>query len=304
MATRAVVLVMTVTSAVVAGVLAWRDRAFEPLSWLLVTIGLTFAHATNNLVNDLTDHATGVDDDDYFRAQYGPQPLAHGLLTKNQMLKYIAITGAIAIAAGATLVALRGGAILALMAIGAVFVLFYTWPMKKLGLGEPAVLVVWGPLMVGGGYFTITGAVDPGIVLASLPLSIGATTVLFGKHIDKLEQDRAKGILTLPVRLGDVRARAVVRVMLVLQYGLVALLVARGDAGLPVLSVLFAAPIVRRVLQAYRQPRPAEPPPELPRGIWPLWYVALSFHHTRRFGTFYLAGLLVDAVITRLRLFG
>ena len=46
---------------------------------------------------------------------------------------------------------------LALMAAGAFFVLFYTWPLKYIGLGELAVIIVWGPLMVGGGYFVVTG---------------------------------------------------------------------------------------------------------------------------------------------------
>lgn len=299
-ATRAAVLVMTLTSAVVAGLLAARDGGFDALRWSLVAIGLCFAHATNNLVNDLTDHARGVDDDDYFRSQYGAHPLSHGLMSRGQMLAYIAVTGAIAVAAGLWLVALQGGATLWLMGVGVVFVLFYTWPLKIVGLGEPAVLVVWGPLMVGGGYYVVTGHVDLGIVLASLPLSLGASTVIFGKHIDKLPQDRAKGIRTLPVILGESRSRAVVRVMLVLQYGLVALLVARGDAGWPVALVLAAAPTVRRVLQAYGRPRPDSPPPELPRGVWPLWYVALAFHHTRRFGLLYLVGLGLDAVLARL----
>jgi 1,4-dihydroxy-2-naphthoate octaprenyltransferase len=299
-ATRAAVLVMTLTSAVVGGVLAWRDGAFDALRFVLVAVGLCFAHATNNLVNDLTDHARGVDDDDYFRAQYGAHPLSHGLMSRAQMLRYIAITGAIAIAAGLWLVALRGGATLVLMGVGVIFVLFYTWPMKIVGLGEPAVLVVWGPLMVGGGYYVVTGHIDLGIVLASLPLSLGASTVIFGKHVDKLEQDRKKGIRTLPVILGDRVSRAAVRVMLVLQYGFTALLVARGDAGPAMAIVLLAAPTLRKVLAAYRQPRPAEPPPELPHGVWPLWYVALAFHHTRRFGTLYVGALVLDAILQRI----
>ena len=60
-------------------------------------------------------------------------------------------------------------------------------------------IIVWGPLMIGGGYFVITGQWDWNVVLASLPYALGATTVIFGKHIDKLEADKAKGIHTLPV---------------------------------------------------------------------------------------------------------
>ena len=152
-ATRSAVLVMTFISAAIAGLLAARDGQFDLLLWLMVTVGLLFAHATNNLINDLTDHLKGVDKDNYFRAQYGPQPLEHGLMTRGQVLLYIAVTGLIALGAGAILVAVRGEATLALLGIGAFFVLFYTWPLKYIGMGEVAVILVWGPLMVGGGYY-------------------------------------------------------------------------------------------------------------------------------------------------------
>ena len=84
-ATRSAVLVMTFISAAIAGLLAARDAHFDFLLWLMVTVGLLFAHATNNLVNDLTDHLNGIDKDNYFRAQYGPQPLERGLLTGGQV---------------------------------------------------------------------------------------------------------------------------------------------------------------------------------------------------------------------------
>jgi 1,4-dihydroxy-2-naphthoate octaprenyltransferase len=45
----------------------------------------------------------------------------------------------------------------------AFFVLFYTWPLKYIGLGEIAVLIVWGPLMIGGGYF-VWSAVLTGLI--------------------------------------------------------------------------------------------------------------------------------------------
>ena len=54
-ATRSAVLVMTFNSAAIAGLLAARDGAFDWLLWLLVTVGLLVAHATNNLVNDISE---------------------------------------------------------------------------------------------------------------------------------------------------------------------------------------------------------------------------------------------------------
>lgn len=302
-ATRSAVLVMTFNSAAIAGLLAARDGEFDLTLWLLVTFGLLFAHATNNLLNDFTDHVKGVDKDNYFRSQYGPQPLEHGLMTKQQVLLYTAVTGLIALAAGIVLVALRGDATLTLLGLGAFFVLFYTWPLKYIGMGEVAVIVVWGPLMVGGGYYVITGDISTGPILASLPVALAATTVLFGKHTDKLEADAAKGIRTMPVLLGERNARYVTIGMLTLQYMLVISLVLHGYLSWLLLAVFAAAPWYVRALRAFSQPRPSAPPPEYPPNIWPLWYAAFAFAHTRRFGALFLLGLAADVAARAAGLF-
>src|SRR5690606_8103564 len=115
-ATRAAVFVMTAVAAGIGGLLALRDGLFSGPRLLACLIGLVFAHATNNLLNDLTDHLKGVDRDNYFRAQYGPQPLEHGLLSIRQVLTYAAVSGAIALAAGIYLVLATGGVTLGLLA--------------------------------------------------------------------------------------------------------------------------------------------------------------------------------------------
>ncbi len=102
--TRAAVLIMTFLSAAIAGILAARDSQFDFAKWLLVAFGLVMAHATNNLLNAFTDYIRGVDKDNYYRAQYGPQPLVHGLMTKRQLLTYAAVTGLMAVAAGVALI--------------------------------------------------------------------------------------------------------------------------------------------------------------------------------------------------------
>ena len=100
-ASRAAVLIMTFISAALAGLFALRDGAFNIWAWLAITFGLILAHATNNLLNDYTDYTRGVDQDNYFRTMYGPQTIAHGLLSKRQLLTYAGITGLIAVAFGA-----------------------------------------------------------------------------------------------------------------------------------------------------------------------------------------------------------
>lgn len=303
-ATRSAVLVMTFNASAIAGLLALRDGAFHLLPWLMVTVGLLFAHATNNLINDFTDHIKGVDKDNYFRSQYGPQPLEHGLMTRAQLMTYIAVTGGIALAAGLYLVATRGEATLTLLGLGAFFVLFYTWPLKYIGMGEVAVILVWGPLMVGGGYYVITGTINSDVILASLPCALAATTVLFGKHTDKLEADAAKGIRTMPVLLGEKRARQATIAMVILQYVLVFYLILNGYLSWLMLVVLFAGKWAWQAIQAYQHPRPSAPPPELPPGVWPLWYAAFSFSHTRRFGLLFLLGLVLDVIARGVGLVG
>jgi 1,4-dihydroxy-2-naphthoate octaprenyltransferase len=191
--TRAAVLIMTFLSGAFAGIFAFRDGKFDLLKWVLVTLGLIFSHATNNLLNDYTDYNRGVDQDNYYRSQYGPQPLVHGLFTKKQHLTYAAVTGAIALIIGIILVLMTNWWTLLLLAFGVFFVLFYTWPLKYIALGEISVLLVWGPLMIGGGYFAITGVWSWTVVLASLPYALGVTGVIFGKHIDNKYPHPARG---------------------------------------------------------------------------------------------------------------
>lgn len=298
-ATRAVVLIMTLLSAVIAGLFAIRAERFQPGLFLLVTLGLILAHATNNLLNDYTDFARGVDKDNYYRAQYGPQPLVHGLLDKKQILLYIVGTGFLAAACGIGLVYLRGGTTLLLMGLGAFFVLFYTWPLKYIALGELAVLIVWGPLMIGGGYYVITGSWSWQVVLGSLPYALGVTGVIFGKHIDKLAMDKERGIHTLPVVLGERAARIGLIAMLVMQYLLTLYLVVTGFFTPALLAVVLALPVFREIWPILNAPKPEEKPQDFP-DVWPNYYVAAAFQHNRRFGIWFMIGLIADVILTRL----
>ncbi|MFO7892268.1 MAG: prenyltransferase [Longimicrobiales bacterium] len=295
-AARSAVFVITAIAVGVAGLLALRDGVFNAGLFGLVAVGLIMAHATNNIVNDMTDWWKGVDRGNYFRAQYGPQPLEHGLMSVKQMALYAGFSAVVALAAGVALVLLRGGLTLPLLAAGAFFVLFYTWPLKYIGLGELAVLVVWGPLMIGGGYYVLSGVWSWGVVLASLPYALGATAVIFGKHIDKRPADREKGIRTLPVLLGDTASRYGAIAMMVAQYGLVVYLVATGFFTPALLIVALALPKLLSVSKIFAQPKPDAPPAEYADG-WPLWFVSWAFVHNRAFGGLFLLGLLADVVL-------
>lgn len=293
-ASRASVLLMTFTSCAVGGLLALNDGVFNGYYFFLVMVGLLLAHATNNLLNDLTDSSRGIDSDDYHRNRYGTHVLEHGLMSRSEMLRYIALTGGLALLVGAILVWERGGITLGLLAAGAFFVLFYTYPLKYIGLGEPAVLLVWGPLMIGGSYFVIAGHWSWSVAWVSLVYALGPTSVLFGKHTDKLEVDKAKGVRSLPVLLGQERARNAVIFMLVLQYLLTVGVVLAQYCGPWLLLVLLNLPSLWRLIGAYRDAPPTQRPDDFPIEVWPLWYAAHAFDHTRKFSGLFLLGLVLD----------
>ena len=119
---------------------------------------------------------------------------------------------------------------------------------QYIALGELAVLIVWGPLMIGGGYYVVSGSWSWNVVLASLPYALGVTGVIFGKHIDKYEMDKERHIYTLPVVIGEKLARYCLIGMLVLQYVLVAYLVLIGFFTPVLLVVLLALPAFVRIL--------------------------------------------------------
>jgi 1,4-dihydroxy-2-naphthoate polyprenyltransferase len=297
--TRAGVLPMTMVSASVAGLLAVYRDADVAWGWFaLAAIGLVLAHMSNNLMNDLFDLEVGTDREDYPRNLYSPHPVLSGVVTRRQLATYALVVNVLCLAIMIVLTAARGWPVLAFAFGGFVLSAAYTAPplrLKKHGLGEPTVLVVWGPLMVGGTYYAATGEIPGAVLLASLPYALLCTTVLMGKHIDKIPWDAPDGTRTLPVMLGEARARAVTKAMFVGFYAsVVALVIAQV---LPVASLLVfgSLPIMARTWKAYSEPKPDESP--VPNPVWPLWFAPASFLVTRRAGGLFVLGLIAGAIL-------
>ena len=295
--TRAAVLIMTFISAALAGLFALRDQSFQFMPWLALTLGLILAHASNNIFNDFTDFVRGVDKDNYYRNIYGAQPIASGLMTRRQHLTYFAVTALIALGLGMYLIWYAGFSATAwfLLGLGAFFLLFYTWPLKGMAMGELAVLIVWGPLMIGGGHYILTQEWNWFVVLASLPYVLGVTTVIFGKHIDKLDMDQKKGIHTLPVVIGEKASRYAVLGMMSVAY-LITLYLIIARFFTPVMLIVFLAlPSFLKIYPVFLKPKP-ETRPEGSRG-WPLFFVGYAFYNNRTFGSLFMFGLLLDVAL-------
>jgi len=299
-ASRGAVFIMTAIAAAIGGLLASRYGHFRWDIFLCSLIGLVLAHATNNMLNDYVDFNKGIDKDNYFRAQYGPHPLEHGLLSKKVFIRYILVTLMLSLLSGFYIYTQIGTPALWLIGIGLFFLLFYTWPLKYFGLGELAVILVWGPLMIGGTYFVTSQADWNGwVVIISLVYGIGPTTVLLGKHTDKLLEDKAKGVHTLPVIIGQKASRYTVIALMVLEYLFTALLVIVGQLGPALLLVFLSVPTLLKTIKLYAQPRPLQAP-KGEEGIWPLYLVSYAFEFNRKFGLLFLLGLIIDLILHKM----
>lgn len=297
--TRAGVLPMTLVAAGLGGLLAvYRDASVNWLYFTLAAVGLVLSHMANNIMNDLFDLEVGTDTADYPRNLYSPHPVISGAVTRKRLALYGLIVNLMCLAIMIGLTAARGWPIVA-FALGGFFLsAAYTAPplrLKKHGLGEPTVVVVWGPLMVGGVYYAATGSIPAAVLLASLPYAILCTTVLMGKHIDKAPWDGPAGTRTLPVILGDKVARDVTRGMFVTFYLLVGALVIADILPVFTLLVFASFPILVKVWNVYGEPKPAESP--MPNPVWPLWFAPHSFLLTRRAGGLLILGMIVGAIV-------
>ncbi|HKI73657.1 MAG TPA: prenyltransferase [Pseudomonadales bacterium] len=292
---RAAVLVMTVVSVLVGVLMAAVDGAFHLDRLIALLVGLVAAHATNNLINDYIDSEQGLDTDNYLRRRYGVHVLQEGLVSRARFLWAVVATGAAAVAAGVWLTISLGSDVGWLMAAGAFFVLFYTWPLKHFALGEVSVLLVWGPLMTAGSYYVMTGTMTWHALVIACVYGIGPTLVILGKHIDKLDQDKLKGVRSLPVVLGEKWSRYLTLTLVALQWLAIVAIYLAGMGTAWFALLLISVPGLYSMVRAFMASRPEQKPEHFPDSIWPLWFSAFAFRFTRDFG-----GLLVLAVALQL----
>ena len=178
--------------------------------WLLpvTLIALLLVHAATDVCNDVEDTVRGVDGPDKMD---NSRVFNTGLLSIEEGRRLYVALFAVAFLLGVGICLVQGPALLAYGIVGILGGLLYTAgpsPYKYFGLGDPAIVLLMGPLLTQGAYTALTGdpfhapafwvGLAPGLLIAS---------VLAGNNLSDLEGDRAAGVRTLAVRLGFTRAR-------------------------------------------------------------------------------------------------
>jgi 1,4-dihydroxy-2-naphthoate polyprenyltransferase len=296
-AARSVILVISAQAGLIAGLLATTDRRFETAPFILMLIAFVVLHAISNLSNDYFGYRRGHDTADSPRRRYTLHPVASGAFTMRFLATGLGVLIAIAAVIGVYFVVLRGWGAVWLAVAGAALLWAYDAApraLKELGLGELAAFVVWGPLMIGGGYYVITGAWSGMAFVASVPYGLGVASILIGKHIDQRAFDADHGQKTLPVLLGAIATRRLTIGIVVAMYAAVAVAIGVGALSIAVVAVLVAVPRAVHAVRVLARPTPSAPP----AGYigWPLWFHRVCLVHNRAYGWLFIAGLAVGAI--------
>jgi len=175
------------------------------INWALfpvVLFGAVLFHIGANMVSDYYDFIYGVDAKDTFG---GSGVLVENLLKPKQVLYGGLLSFAIGFLLGLILVYVRGLEVL-YMGLGGLFCgLFYTLSrkgLKYIALGDIAVFIAFGPLLIIGSYFSLTGTYDWNTFLISLPIGFLVVAILHANNTRDIFNDTRAKIKTLPMILG------------------------------------------------------------------------------------------------------
>lgn len=213
---------------------------------LLVFVGTMLAHAGINIVSDYMDWRRGADT---WKVLGSSRVLVDGLIAPQVHLTLGIALIALAVIVGAVLVTLSGPAVWILVAVGAAIGVFYTVPpigLKYRALGDLAVFVAFGPLMVLGAYYVQTSQLAWLPVLLSIPIGLLTVAILHGNNYRDISEDRAAGYTTIAGLLGP-RGSAYYYVgLLMAAYAATIVYIAVGWLPLWALGVLLSIPVAWR----------------------------------------------------------
>ncbi|MGC8874408.1 MAG: 1,4-dihydroxy-2-naphthoate octaprenyltransferase [Chloroflexia bacterium] len=201
--------------------LAWaRTGGFHLWGFLLALIGAVCLHAGTNMTNDYFDHTWGSDEvNREFANPFtgGSRVIQLGLVRPKEMLWQGVAFFVVGSLIGLVLAYTRSWTILWLGIFGVFCGFFYTAPpfrLARTGIGELAVGLSFGPLMVLGAYIVQTGRPSWEPVIAGLPVGVLIALVLWINEFQDAPADAAVGKDHLVVRMGRKRAAAVYGILL------------------------------------------------------------------------------------------
>lgn len=250
---------MSFVSVTVGTLLAAPIKEINVWWYLLTLLGVIFLHAAANILNDYFDTASGVDQLDSPTVKYRPHPVFAGLLSPRALMAEGIILLVAAVLVGLAAAWFRSPHVIWIGLLGVLTSVFYTagpFQIKYRALGELAVFLMWGPLMVEGAYAVQTGKVALKPLIASVPIGLLVALVLFANNMRDIRHDTRRNIKTLGIILGPEKCLYLFAGMLVTTYATVVLMVISGIIGPWGLLTVLSLPKAIDILQRFRKEIP------------------------------------------------
>lgn len=225
------------------GTLAW--------GWFALTVaGIFCIEVAKNASGEVVDFDSGTDqavaEGDRSPFSGGKRVLVDGLLTRRQCWAIAVVFFGMGIAAGLVIVALREPRVLYPGVFGVALAWFYHGGPLRLsyrGLGELAVALAYGPLVVCGTFLVQAGEVTAPVVHASGVLGLLVAAFLWINQFPDYRADRSAGKRNLVVRLGlALSARVFLAIVIVAYLWLGVAAVSLAGSGGMLLGLLGALP--------------------------------------------------------------
>jgi 1,4-dihydroxy-2-naphthoate octaprenyltransferase len=252
--TRLPFLTATIVPVVLGILIAASHGAFDAIAALLTLVGGAFVHLGLNVANDVFDTTQGADDANVTPTKFsgGSRVIQYGLVSLRQMATLATVFYLAALAIGLVLLASYGSPALLVIGIaGFVVSLGYTAPPLKFvyrGLGEIAVAIGFGPLMLLGAYVVQTrGTLAWEPVVASIPVALLIALILYVNEIPDRRGDAHAGKRTLPVRFSRQAVIAGYNAAAGAAYVAIVVGVVAGALPIPTLLMLLTIPLARQV---------------------------------------------------------
>lgn len=229
----------------------------DEFSWVAAVasvIGVMALHLGMNLLDDWFDYKVGSAEarkkvaNEGFRGRMVKYPyLTSGEATPKQLLAATGCFMAVAAVMGGIVIGVRGWKILFWVVSALVIGVSYSGGPLKLafrGLGELAVFVMFGPLMMSGVYYAITGELDGKIIWLSTAVGFLVTNIVYSHSVLDAVPDAKMGKKTMAHLMrtgkGQIALSAAINI---LPYVMVAAGVALGQMYPAYLAVLVVMPL-------------------------------------------------------------
>jgi 1,4-dihydroxy-2-naphthoate octaprenyltransferase len=235
---------------VLVGTALAADADFKPGLFLLALAGSVLLLAGTNLATDFFDFVDGVQPGASFGAS-----IQSGLLTPQEVHRASVLAFVAGSVCGGIIVAFAGWPVLAAGFASVLAGYFYTAsPIKygRRGLGELGVFFFMGPVIVMGSYYVQLEELSWPAFWASLPVGFLVANILHANNLRDIENDRARGKVTLSTLAGRPGADYGLWALVVASYAVVAAAVALEELSpwsLLIAGSLPAAAMTVRVLK-------------------------------------------------------